>query len=339
MLSAGLLAVREVRASPCVTKPLCTPEATVAVCFGGTPRTFKYDAVQRSLLENVLTGFGGANVTAFAYIKLEDSWGNALNDARFGVHVHSEEEISRLLRRLGVRRSRMVLQGADAELAGLQARAPCPGYPSIGSFANTSAVTDRSVNSLSIYKSLLGQLRNRKGCSDLIEADERRHSRRFRWVLFTRPDLLWYAPLGTTLCRLFASPRQDYFFSRMDWSLLMRREQMTGVLSAPFDEFHGCRAPYLPGIDIDVYVKRSWSRASNLTALEGFVLPTALTREASANTGEGCVSLARCVPPSLRNISALCTKGSKQVQRQRSCAFLGQPGSVHSALRCLPDRG
>eukprot|EP00324_Dicrateria_rotunda_P000462 CAMPEP_0206163628 /NCGR_PEP_ID=MMETSP1474-20131121/11529_1 /ASSEMBLY_ACC=CAM_ASM_001110 /TAXON_ID=97495 /ORGANISM="Imantonia sp., Strain RCC918" /LENGTH=192 /DNA_ID=CAMNT_0053566173 /DNA_START=15 /DNA_END=589 /DNA_ORIENTATION=+ len=129
MLSAGLLAVREVRASPCVTKPLCTPEATVAVCFGGTPRTFKYDAVQRSLLENVLTGFGGANVTAFAYIKLEDSWGNALNDARFGVHVHSEEEISRLLRRLGVRRSRMVLQGADAELAGLQARRTVPRVP------------------------------------------------------------------------------------------------------------------------------------------------------------------------------------------------------------------
>jgi hypothetical protein len=335
MLSAGRLVVSEVHAQPCVTKPLCTPEATIAVCLGGTPRTFKYDAVQRSLLQNVLTSFGGVNVTAFAYIKLEDSWGNARNDVKLGVHVHSEDEISRMLRRLGVRKSRTVPKGADTELAGLQARAPCPGYPSIDSFAKGRSVKDDRANGLSIYKSLLGQLRNRKGCCNLIEADERSHSRRFRWVMFTRPDLLWYAPLGTSLCHLFASPRPNYFYSRMDWSLLLRREQMAAVLSDPFDDFHGCRAPYLPDINIDVYVKRSWNRAANLTVHEGFALPTALIREASKHPSEGCVSLARCVPPSLRNISALCTKGSKQAQR--SCAFLGQPGSVVSALRCLPE--
>ena len=41
----------------------------------------------------------------------------------------------------------------------------------------------------------MGQLRNRQKCHGLVSGDERATGKRFDWVLYARPDLLWYRPL------------------------------------------------------------------------------------------------------------------------------------------------
>ena len=55
-----------------------TPRPRVAVCFGGTPRTFETPLVHRSIKTNFLDAFGG-DLTLFAYVRMGDSRSDALH--------------------------------------------------------------------------------------------------------------------------------------------------------------------------------------------------------------------------------------------------------------------
>ena len=53
------------------------PAPSIAVCVGGTARTFGHHVVYRSLGENLINGFGGLETNLFAYLKLGDRRGDS----------------------------------------------------------------------------------------------------------------------------------------------------------------------------------------------------------------------------------------------------------------------
>jgi len=192
----------------------------IAVCVGGTARTLVNELVHQSLRDNVLNAFG-APTTLFAYLRAKDHRsGSRHSDA-------DANALPRILTRLGAKTEHVNV------LIGKQELSP-PACPSYDAFPATG-------EQRAYLGSLLAQLDARRGCHNLIAAEERARGRNYSWVLFTRPDMLWYRPVPPW-CTIRVAAAAGVI--RQDWAFLVSRELADAAMSQLHDDYHGCRAPF-----------------------------------------------------------------------------------------------
>lgn len=136
----------------------------------------------------------------------------------------------------------------------------------------------------------MGQLRNRQKCHGLVSGDERATGKRFDWVLYARPDLLWYRPLlpwclwgglpwsptppkhaartapaaadapphGALEASRRRSPSGDLRpWRKWDWAFLTTRRHADALLEAPDRDYWACRAPFNAGDVVELWLQRA----------------------------------------------------------------------------------
>ena len=220
------------------------PAPQVALCLGGAARTFAHHVVYRTLKANFIDAYGG-NLTTFAYLKLEDERGSVLEDgvsAKQGVRVGdtTRADLSSVLyalRHIGVDEARM-----DLVLGNHSAPAPaCGDYT-----ARHDGLGVR--NSRAYYKSLLGQIENRKKCYDMVVAHEERTGVRFASVIFARPDLAWPFPIVPWCAHNYFTNRK-----KQDWIWWLTRADAKEALLRPHDDMYGCRRELKDGQTVEDY--------------------------------------------------------------------------------------
>ncbi|KAH8043487.1 hypothetical protein JL722_15197 [Aureococcus anophagefferens] len=191
---------------------------------------------------NFIDAYGG-NLTTFAYLKLEDERGSVLEDgvsAKQGVRVGdtTRADLSSVLyalRHIGVDEARM-----DLVLGNHSAPAPaCGDYR-----ARHDGLGVR--DSLAYYKSLLGQIENRKKCYDMVVAHESlRASPR---PSYSRPDLAWPFPIVPWCAHNYFTNRK-----KQDWIWWLTRADAKEALSRPHDDMYGCRRELKDGQTVEDY--------------------------------------------------------------------------------------
>ena len=230
----------------------------VAVCFGGHPRVFTNELIYRSIQSNVLQALGTIEPpTIFAYMPVHDVRG--LFES---LKIESNaSEVERVLKDLGAHPDNYVLPTPPLSEVTIP---PCEGY----SFA------PGGYSGVSYDKSLAGQIRNRHECHNLIRRAEVARGRNFTWVLYTRPDMLWYRPLAPWCSITSAIKRR---IRRWDWALLIERSRMEEVMSEPYKKFMDCRAPFVNMGAIETWMDaHMWN--GNMDFASHDLLPGRVTR-------------------------------------------------------------
>lgn len=236
----------------------------IAVLLGGSARTFVRLLVHRSLQENVLNAFG-APTTLFAYVKTRDARG-AQVDARAGTTLHSSRRaVEDTLRRLGVFDSSQYFIDDDD-------------HPALG--PNCSRYT-RPFPEDNRLESLVGQLAVRLGCYRLLQAYEKKALTQFTWILYARPDLLWYRPVPPWCAMSLAVAEGVYV---RDWVFMFLRMRAAEVLVVPHHRFYSCTAPPINArYDIELweqrYVQGRRTRKPRYTIHSTGILPAVLLRD------------------------------------------------------------
>ena len=257
----------------------------------------------------------GAPITAFARLKLADgvSWkaDNPSQRSNARGHAGGKASILRALAAVGIPPDRTSL--VEDEGAPMP---DCPGYSSHRFVDNSSFRHGRP----SYLRSMAGQLESRHAGVAMVVAHETRFGVRFDWVLYTRPDLLWYRPLrpwcylsrNATLPPAAALRTQDFAF-------LLPRAMADAALAAPHRAYHACRADLPHGKLFEHWQRGLW-RANGVwpNPFEGnaWTLPTVVIREQPwlygrrefSCTGYLRIAERREAEPDLMNDWRLCTK-------------------------------
>ena len=90
--------------------------------------------------------------------------------------------------------------------------------------------------------STTGQVESRFRCHELISRHERETGTLFDWVLFARPDLLWFRSVYPW-CTV--EQAVEWGARRIDWAFLVTREAARLALVAPYEAYFNCSAPFL----------------------------------------------------------------------------------------------
>jgi hypothetical protein len=218
-----------------INEMMCTnaqPAPTIAVCLGGSSRTFTNQLVFQSLRDNVLNSFG-AKTTLFAYIKTHDARNvEGMFSFREQLVNGDVAQVAAVLKRLGAADSNVRILPVTEPLA---PPPDCPGYPAYNESSNNQLATQ------SYRSSLIGQIQSKHECFNLISAHENSTGQRFTWVMFARPDLLWYTPVPAW-CTISAAVEQGV--RKTMWAFLFHRDKAEHVLRDPFVKYFGCAAPF-----------------------------------------------------------------------------------------------
>lgn len=222
-------------------------EPQVAVCISGIARAFVQSLVYRSFKAHVLDAIG-APVTAFARLKLED--------ARYmGRRVSvSREAVLRALAAVGIPLERTVLLNHSSH-----SFADCEEYStdSIGRQRHNRTVSSGALCSANYLHAAVGQMESRYFGVQLVERYENRTGTRFDWVLFARPDLLWYRPLRPWC--FFATKRTTLTaVAVIDFAFLLPRAKVVPVLQAPHLRYHSCTEDLPRCKTLEHYQRGAW---------------------------------------------------------------------------------
>ena len=142
--------------------------------------------MHRTIRDNLIRSIGG-DVTLFAVLKTDDQTRNDDDQTRNGDKTISPgpARLQRILEEVGggvQMGPRAIIKADDATSRALEVAQACYGNPP----------TNGTLYKLS---SAIAQLHSRGECGRLIEADEGRRGSRFDWVVYARPDLMWYASI------------------------------------------------------------------------------------------------------------------------------------------------
>ena len=229
----------------------------IAVCIGGSARTFTRKLVHQALRDSVLRSFGapttralcakGARARActetslslavFAVIKTHDARGDERPE--FGGTVDGDPEaVVRALEWLGVPPSRYRVSGLDQPSHSEPPR--CENYPKDFKAAADSPTTQ--IGTVAHRASTTGQVESRYKCHELIAEHERSTGVRFDWVLFARPDLFWFRPVFPW-CHIEEAVVLGA--KRSDWTFMVTRDEATRTMRTPYELYFNCSAPFL----------------------------------------------------------------------------------------------
>ena len=251
------------------------PAPSIAVCVGGTARTFGHHVVYRSLGENLINGFGGLQTNLFAYLKLGDRRGDSTK-GHGGLVNSSRSAVEHALGYLKVPASRALIVSGPAGSYGELPVPNCTRYPV---FNGTTHGTMPSYQ-----QSLIGQLESREKCLSLIEADEAARRKAgnpkpmYDWVVFARPDLTWYhrvMPWCYWHQRHSLAELQP--MRKADWAFIMPRKMALPFLRAPHVKYWACSAPITPDQRVELWQEKHAHMTKFRDTLSD--LPCILTRE------------------------------------------------------------
>ena len=223
----------------------------VAVVISGIVRAFTRPLVYWSFKQHVLDALG-APVTAFARLKLGDSGYLRSDDA----HTLPAEAVLQVLATVGISASRtLLINDSNADFA------DCPKYSSHRNGTLRSHIAEHSgvLCSQQYLSSALGQLESRYFAAELVARDENRTRRKFDWVLFARPDLLWYRPLRPW-CFFSSSRSLPRPLGTFDFTFLMPRDKMAAILQAPFLRYHHCLEDFPRCKTLEHFQRGAWRR-------------------------------------------------------------------------------
>eukprot|EP00658_Telonema_sp_P-2_P079157 TRINITY_DN757_c0_g1_i9.p1 TRINITY_DN757_c0_g1~~TRINITY_DN757_c0_g1_i9.p1 ORF type:complete len:325 (+),score=32.71 TRINITY_DN757_c0_g1_i9:137-1111(+) len=214
----------------CASSPLTRPR--VAVCVSGMARTFSNLLEHRSLKGNMIEALG-ASVTSFAFLKTDDK----RSDIHAGEIEYDRSLVLAAAQYIGASGSR--LRVTNQSYNPLPA---CPNYP-----IRTGNNLEDRINSPEFEQSHLGQLNNKYQCYQMIVEYERQTKSRFDFVLVTRPDITWYAPLApwciNPLTNLSIPRAQSPIIHLTDWITWIPRQHVANFLSEPYKAYHNCSRP------------------------------------------------------------------------------------------------
>eukprot|EP00325_Prymnesiales_sp_UTEX-LB-985_P002507 CAMPEP_0174697130 /NCGR_PEP_ID=MMETSP1094-20130205/3079_1 /TAXON_ID=156173 /ORGANISM="Chrysochromulina brevifilum, Strain UTEX LB 985" /LENGTH=264 /DNA_ID=CAMNT_0015894049 /DNA_START=120 /DNA_END=914 /DNA_ORIENTATION=- len=198
----------------------------IALLISGGFRALTLPLVYYSFKQNVIDALG-TQPTVFMYLKV--------NQAEPSL---SQEAVALMLKVTGIPRKHVVMLNESAPVK----LAECPRYK-IWPRGNP---TDRH-HRLEWLVHIVAQLENRAESTKLIEEHERRTSKRFHWVFYARPDLLWYEPVRPW-CFISATSRGfTQIISRHDYAFLLPRELMPVLLQSPYYAYMTCKKDITPG--------------------------------------------------------------------------------------------
>lgn len=227
----------------------------IAVCLGGGVRLFTRPLLHKSLVENVLNSFGAPS-HLFAYLKLHDSTLKQSDDDL--IAETTRDKLATLLDSYGA--TYEIVEAAPPGLVN------CANYPELFPLSG------------GMVKSLVAQLESRSRCYDLIERHEKKTGRNFSWVLFARPDLVWYRPVPPW-CTIVNEVRKGH--RQWDHSFIFERDKARDVLRGSMQKYQNCSAPFLEGDIAEGWEGRNTWRSGTVHVRSGTVLPSFLTRNMS----------------------------------------------------------
>ena len=117
--------------------------------------------------------------------------------------------------------------------------------------------TNHTYCTLDYLKAALGQLESRYFGAQMIEQFERIKRQRFDWVLFARPDLLWYRPLWPW-CFFSRNSTLPQPLSNWDFVFLLPRATMWPILQAPYVRYHSCKEDIPRCKSLEHYQRGVW---------------------------------------------------------------------------------
>lgn len=239
-----------------------SPPPRVAICLAGHARTFTHRLVHRSFKDNVVDSLGAPSVL-FAYLKHSDRSGHAFHRSLVRNNV---AHVRQALRTVGLDEQReddavrVRLIRGSRHLPYARCHSYDGGMRQRHAADRLGKLSNR-FNTTSYLQSLLGQLDNRNTCVTMVARYESRARREFDWVLYARPDLLWYRPI-----RPYCFHNLSATVSHHDWAFMMPRRQLESVLQKPYLDYYGCRADLVPGMFIERWDVQRW-RAHGLSGI------------------------------------------------------------------------
>ena len=105
----------------------------------------------------------------------------------------------------------------------------------------------------------IAQLESRYLGLQMIEQYETRQRLRFDWVLFARPDLLWYRPLRPW-CFFSRNRTLPRPIAKADFAFLLPRDKAFAVLQAPFVRYRSCVEDFPRCKSLEHYQRGVWRR-------------------------------------------------------------------------------
>ena len=223
----------------------------IAVCVGGSARTFVTPLVHRSLQENVVHALG-AEVTLFGC--LDHSGGSLWKDDVSSAPERSESGVIAAAQQAGI--SHLVV-GKGLCGGAAHALPRCHGHT-----VHTGHYADYAM-------SFLIQLRFRAGCFKMIRAHEQEQNRSFDAVLFARPDLVWYRAMLPWCYMNFHQARR-----KQDWVFLVPRALAEAVLWHPYRAYHSCERDFNTSEDIiESWLDKFWRDPTTIAHRVDFPFP------------------------------------------------------------------
>lgn len=112
---------------------------------------------------------------------------------------------------------------------------------------------------LSYLSAAIGQLESRYEGMRMVEQYETHRGIRFDWVLFARPDLLWYRPLRPW-CFFSRNRTLPKPIANADFAFLLPRDKAVPVLQAPFVRYRSCEEDFPRCKSLEHYQRGVWRR-------------------------------------------------------------------------------
>lgn len=132
-------------------------------------------------------------------------------------------------------------------------------------------------------QSLAGQLSHRRGCMELIEADETRSGKLYDSVLLMRADLAVWMPFRPHCMYNLKVARR-----KQDWLYWVSRHKAAAYFHDPWHVFYGCKKPFPQGLAIEYYPQKFLDGAN---IANDAALPVILTRVPDAFRFDSSVDL------------------------------------------------
>lgn len=248
-----------------------------ALCLHGQPRTLSHPLVYRTVRSFVIEAFGG-DFTSFASLNMP-----AAGTDHWYLSEQNDEAVKAALDHIGVseQNRRLVYNvSANQSLPPQCGHSPSTDPKYHGHFVGTAVAVS-----------------NRASCMQLIEADEKRTTRPFDFVLLQRADLMWLRPMSPH-CLLNAK-LQSILMVNTDQVLLMPRNAASIAAKQLHSDFLDCSNLYAPDDYEELYLlryieKKKLSFVANDGSIDAYPLRSAAQQEnAQAQLKEDvCILLA-----------------------------------------------
>lgn len=226
----------------------------VAVCLGGSARSFPHQLVQRSVKENLLGGSFGVQMTPFLHVTRIDARGDPFRGWHDLFPEWREDQLRSAAHFLNIADEDIkIIDGPDFPLP------TCTQYKEDFERreqyeAKTLPLKDpaeikNQKATLTYVKALAGSLSHRKGCMDLISAKERKRSLKFDIVIVARPDLTYYLPLQP-----YCLYNLDQASRSKDWLFMVPRDEAEDQFVKRYKDFYDCKKPFAFDEQVEDYL-------------------------------------------------------------------------------------